>query len=186
MENLRVIGGQSPEPIATEGRVPPHDLDAEAAVLSAVMLDPLAFDKVNEFLRPEHFYSEAHRRIHEACVELSAEGKPVDVVQVATWLRDRERLAQVGGMAYLTEVLNAAPAVANVVAYARGHPRENFAVRLASFSRASESRRRATRDMARPSSSSTRPSRPSTTSRAPASRRACTRCGRSCRRPSVA
>ncbi len=118
MENLRVIGGQSPEP-AIEGRVPPHDLDAEAAVISSVMLDPLAFDKVNEFLRPEHFYSEAHRRIHEACVELSSEGKPVDVVQVATWLRDRERLAQVGGMAYLTEVLNAAPAVANVVAYAQ-------------------------------------------------------------------
>ncbi len=40
-------------------------------------------------------------------------------MQVATWLRDRERLAQVGGMAYLTEVLNAAPAVANVVSYAK-------------------------------------------------------------------
>ncbi len=119
MEKLRAVGGQGPEPIAVEGRVPPHDLDAEAAVISAVMLDPLAFDKVNEFLRPEHFYSEAHRRIHEACVELSSEGKPVDVVQVATWLRDRERLAQVGGMAYLTEVLNAAPAVANVVAYGK-------------------------------------------------------------------
>jgi len=101
VEMLRAIGGQPREPIEGEGRVPPHDLDAEAAVLSAVMLDPLAFDKVNEFLRPEHFYSEAHRRIHEACVELSAEGKPVDVVQVATWLRDRERLAQVGGMAYM-------------------------------------------------------------------------------------
>ena len=107
------------EESGVEGRVPPHDLDAEAAVLSAVMLDPLAFDKVNEFLKPEHFYSEAHRRIHEASVELSAEGKPVDVVQVASWLRDHDRLAQVGGMAYLTEVLNAAPAVANVVAYAR-------------------------------------------------------------------
>ena len=119
MEKLRAVGGQASESIAIEGRVPPHDLDAEAAVISAVMLDPLAFDKVNEFLKPEHFYSEAHRRIHEACVELAAEGKPVDVVQVATWLRDRERLAQVGGMAYLTEVLNAAPAVANIVSYAR-------------------------------------------------------------------
>jgi replicative DNA helicase len=119
VEKLRVLGGQPPEPIAVEGRVPPHDLDAEAAVLSAVMVDPLAFDKVNEFLRPEHFYSEAHRRIYEACVDLSAEGKPVDVVQAATWLRDRDRLAQVGGMAYLTEVLNAAPAVANVVSYGR-------------------------------------------------------------------
>jgi replicative DNA helicase len=119
VEKLRAVGGQPPETFAVEARVPPHDLDAEAAVLSAVMLDPLAFDKINEFLKPEHFYSEAHRRVHEACVELSAEGKPVDVVQVATWLRDRERLAQVGGMAYLTEILNAAPAVANVVAYGR-------------------------------------------------------------------
>ncbi len=119
MEKLRAISGQAPESIAIEGRVPPHDLDAEAAVISAVMLDPLALDKVNEFLRPEFFYSEAHRRIFEACVELSSEGKPVDVVQVATWLRDRERLAQVGGMPYLTEVLNAAPAVANVVAYGK-------------------------------------------------------------------
>jgi replicative DNA helicase len=119
VEKLRAVGGQAAESIGIEGRVPPHDLDAEAAVISAVMLDPLAFDKVNEFLKPEHFYSEAHRRIHESCIELSAEGKPVDVVQVATWLRDRERLAQVGGMAYLTEVLNAAPAVANVVSYAK-------------------------------------------------------------------
>jgi replicative DNA helicase len=119
VEKLRVVGGQPPEAVGVEGRVPPHDLDAEAAVLSAVMVDPLAFDRVNELLRPEQFYSEAHRRIYEACVELSAAGRPVDVVQVATWLRDRERLAQVGGMAYLTEVLNAAPAVANVVAYAR-------------------------------------------------------------------
>jgi replicative DNA helicase len=119
VEKLRFLGGQSQEPTTVEGRIPPHDLDAEAAVLSAVMVDTLAFDKVNEFLRPEHFYSEAHRRIYEASLELSAVGKPVDVVQVATWLRDHERLAQVGGMAYLTEVLNAAPAVANVVAYGR-------------------------------------------------------------------
>jgi replicative DNA helicase len=120
VENLRVLSGQNQDSTtAVEGRVPPHDLDAEAAVLSAVMVDPGAFDKVNEFLRPEQFYSEAHRRIFEAAVDLSATGKPVDVVQVATWLRDHERLAQVGGMAYLTEVLNAAPAVANVAAYAR-------------------------------------------------------------------
>jgi len=119
VEKLRVVGGQAAEPVGIEGRIPPHDLDAEGAVLSAVMIDPLAFDKVSELLRPEHFYSEAHRRIFEAAVELSATGKPVDVVQVATWLRDRDRLAQVGGMAYLTEVLNAAPAVANVAAYGR-------------------------------------------------------------------
>ncbi|MGH7435971.1 MAG: replicative DNA helicase [Polyangiaceae bacterium] len=122
MEKLRVVSGQGSESdalLTVEARIPPHDLDAEAAVLSAVMVDPGAFDKVNEFLRPDHFYSEAHRRIYEAAVELSATGKPVDVVQVATWLRDHERLAQVGGMAYLTSVLDAAPAVSNVAAYGR-------------------------------------------------------------------
>ena len=120
MEKLRIIGGQTPETVsAIESRVPPHDLEAEAAVLSAVMVDPLALDKVCEFLKAEHFYSEAHRRTFEACVELGSEGKPIDVVQVATWLRDRDRLAQVGGVAYLTEVLNAAPAVANVAAYGK-------------------------------------------------------------------
>jgi replicative DNA helicase len=128
VENLRIGSGQSAEPPAAEGRVPPHDLDAEAAVLSSIMLDPLAFDKCSEILRPEHFYSEAHRRVFEAATELSSSGKPVDVVQVATWLRDRDRLAQVGGMAYLTEILNAAPAVANVGAYA-GTIHEKWRVR---------------------------------------------------------
>jgi len=120
VENVRGKWGQKVVELpSVAGRVPPHDLDAEAAVLSAVMLDSLSLDKVLEFLKPEHFYSEAHRRIFEACMELKVAGKPVDVVQVGTWLKDRERIAQVGGMGYLTEVLNAAPAIANVGAYGR-------------------------------------------------------------------
>lgn len=99
-------------------RVPPHDLDAEAAVLSAVMLDPSAMAKVRDVATPEKYYAERHRRIFEACCELDDEGQPCDVVTVGTWLKARERIAQVGGMAYLTELLNAAPAVANVRKYA--------------------------------------------------------------------
>lgn len=100
-----------------EARVPPHDLDAEGAIISAVLIDPAAAPKIRN-LRPSHFYSEAHRRIYEAALEVEMTGRPIDVVTVATYLRDHERLAQVGGMVYLTEVLNAAPAVANVSAYA--------------------------------------------------------------------
>jgi replicative DNA helicase len=118
VENVRGKWGQKVVELpSVAGRVPPHDLDAEAAVLSAVMIDTMALDKVLEFLKAEHFYSEAHRRIFEACMELKATGKPVDVIQVGTWLKDRDRIAQVGGMGYLTEVLNAAPAIANVAAY---------------------------------------------------------------------
>jgi replicative DNA helicase len=116
---MRASREQGVELSMVAGRVPPHDLDAEAAVLSAVMIDPFALDRVLEFLKAEHFYSEAHRRIFEATVDLRSAGKPVDVVQVGTWLKDRGRIAQVGGMGYLTEVLNAAPAVANVAAYGR-------------------------------------------------------------------
>ena len=104
---------------APDGRIPPHDLDAEAAILSAVLIDPGAIDKVLEFLRPEHFYSEAHRRIFEAALELHGKGQPVDYIQVSSWLRDRERLQQVGGLPFLTELLNVAPALANVEAYAK-------------------------------------------------------------------
>lgn len=104
---------------APPGMVPPHDLDAEAAVLSALFLDARAqLPRVRDFLRPEMFYSEAHRRIYEAMVEMSSD-VPIDVVTVGEWLKKNERIAQVGGMSYLTDLLAAAPAVANVVAYAR-------------------------------------------------------------------
>lgn len=117
MEKLRSFRAKEVEnPPPIEGRVPPNDLDAEAAVLSAVMLDPAAMDRVVD-LKPEHFYSEAHRRIFEACLELKQSGQPIDVVQVGTWLKDRQRLAQVGGTGYLSQILDAAPVVANVAAY---------------------------------------------------------------------
>jgi len=62
------------------GRVPPHDLDAEAAVLSAILLEQGGLDKVLETLKPEHFYAEANRD-YEAAIELSAKGTPVDIVK---------------------------------------------------------------------------------------------------------
>jgi len=99
-------------------RTPPHNLEAEGAVLSTQLVDAVAVDQVGDILRPEHFYSEAHRRIQEAIAALAERGTTPDIVQVATWLRDNERLAQVGGTAYLTEVLNAAPNIANARKYA--------------------------------------------------------------------
>ncbi|KYF95297.1 replicative DNA helicase [Sorangium sp. So ce388] len=114
--------GQRPqriEPPIVAGRVPPHDLDAEAAVLSAILLHRDALDRVLEILKAEHFYSEANSRIYEGAQELAAAGTPIDIVSVASWLRDRERLVQVGGAAYLAQLADATPAVAHVAAHAR-------------------------------------------------------------------
>jgi replicative DNA helicase len=107
------------EPPVVAGRVPPHDLDAEAAVLSAVMLKRDALDQVAEILKPEHFYSEANGRIFEAALALALESAPIDSVQVASWLRSRERLQQIGGVAYLAQIVDATPAVAHVQAHAK-------------------------------------------------------------------
>jgi replicative DNA helicase len=99
--------------------VPPHDLDAEAAVLSAVMLAQEAFDRVAEFLRPEHFYSGANQRIFEAVLALQNDSHPVDVVTVAGWLRDRGLLQQIGGTPYLAQITDAIPTIAHVETHGR-------------------------------------------------------------------
>src|SRR6202034_4194075 len=87
-------------PGSFEGRVPPHDLGAEEAVIALVMIDqgdadthtPSAIERIMDLLRPEQFYSEAHRRLYEAALDLQSRGIPADAVQVASWLRERGRL----------------------------------------------------------------------------------------------
>lgn len=98
--------------------VPRHDLDAEAAVLSAVLLDASALDVVRPLLAEESWYSPAHRRVWEAACSLADASAPVDVVTVAAWLKARDRLAEVGGVAWLARLVDAAPAVAHVGSYA--------------------------------------------------------------------
>jgi replicative DNA helicase len=100
------------------GRVPPHDLDAEAAVLSTVILSPVEYDVVAAIVQAEQFYSEANRNIFRAVAVLSEASSPIDVVTVATWLRAQGRLEQVGGAPYLIQILDGTPAVANVAAHA--------------------------------------------------------------------
>lgn len=107
------------EPSRSDGKVPPHDLDAEAAVLSAVMLSREAFDETAGTLKPEYFYADANGRIYEAACTLARDNRPIDTVTVAGWLRDRQRIDWVGGLSYLAQLVDATPNVANVVDYAR-------------------------------------------------------------------
>lgn len=118
----------------TDRIVPPHDLDAEAAVISACMIDDQAVDALEGRLRADHFYAESHRRIFEAILHQNARGAPADIVHVGTHLKDTGRIGQVGGMAYLTEIINAAPSVANVAKYGdivRGKWRAREVIRAA-------------------------------------------------------
>ncbi len=98
--------------------LPPFDINAEAAVISAVMLDPAAMPRVVDFLSHEHMFSESHRRIIESSIELFREGKPIDAQTVASHLHARGRLQQVGGIPYMVEIMDSSPVVANVRAHA--------------------------------------------------------------------
>src|SRR5882672_12045808 len=104
-----------------DGLPPPNDLDAEAAVLSALMIDPNRLGSVS-FLDREHFYSESHGWIYKAIQEIHPKLETTNIpciVLVGAWLKNHGRVEQVGGMPYITEMLNVAPSVANVVPYAR-------------------------------------------------------------------
>jgi len=106
-------------PATVGGRVPASDLDAEAAVLSACLLNQEAYDRVSVLLQPRHFYADANRRVYMAIQDLATKGNPIDIVSVAGVLRDHDKLQAVGGSPYLAMLSDATPAVANVLTHAK-------------------------------------------------------------------
>jgi replicative DNA helicase len=100
-------------------RVPPQNLEAEASVLGAILLDNEAAWLVAQFLRPEHFYKAAHRRIYETVLALATERRPIDVVILRDELGKAGALEMVGGVEALKELVEAVPSAANAEYYAK-------------------------------------------------------------------
>jgi replicative DNA helicase len=103
---------------ATADKPMPHDLGAEGALLGSVLYNPASLALVS-WMHPEEFYSEANRQIFDAVLWLGAQGKLCDVVSVAGRLCDLGRLQQIGGTAYLAELSDKTPAVADIEEYAK-------------------------------------------------------------------
>jgi len=78
-------------------RLPPQNVEAEQAVLGAILLDGEALVSVQERISQDDFYRTSHRLIFEAMVELSEEGEPVDLVTLAAKLKDKQQLEEAGG-----------------------------------------------------------------------------------------
>ena len=98
---------------------PPHDLDLERSVLGALLIDANAIVKVIEFLKAEHFYRRAHSDVYQAIRNLYEAREPADLVTVPVELKKMGRLIDVGGVSFLTELVNSVPTAANIEAYAR-------------------------------------------------------------------
>jgi replicative DNA helicase len=99
-------------------KAPPHSIEAEQAVLGALMLDNDRWDTVNETLLPTDFYRREHRLIYEAMVAQSGAGKPLDVITLSEVLRTSGNLAEAGGLDYLGELVTNNQSAANIAAYA--------------------------------------------------------------------
>lgn len=95
-------------------RVPPQNIEAEQAVLGAMLIEKEAISKVAEFVKGADFYREAHRIIFDVMLELFNKNEAVDLVTVIELLRKNDRLEKVGGIAYVTSLANSVPTAANV------------------------------------------------------------------------
>ena len=100
-------------------KVPPQNLEAEQSVLGGILLDNLALNTVLEVLDTNDFYSEAHRRIFTAAIELANRNEPCDLITLSNLLRDQKRLEQTGGMAYLASLVDNVGSSANIAFYAK-------------------------------------------------------------------
>ncbi|MFD2616550.1 replicative DNA helicase [Terrilactibacillus laevilacticus] len=98
-------------------RTPPHNIEAEQAVLGAIFLEPSSVTVASEALLPEDFYRTSHQLIFSVMLTLSERGEPVDVITLTNELRNEKRLEEVGGISYLAELANSAPTAANIEYY---------------------------------------------------------------------
>ncbi len=100
-------------------RIPPHNLDAERAVLGALLLEGReALPRVVEVLRPSDFYTEAHRNIYETILTLFDRGEPIDLITLNEELRRTDQLQMVGGPAALALLVEQASIAAHLMSYA--------------------------------------------------------------------
>lgn len=100
-------------------KVPPHDIEAEKSVLGALLIDKDAIVRIVDILKPRHFYKEAHEKIYQAILDLFENREPTDLVTLPSHLRKSNDLEKIGGVSYLTELVNFVPTAANVESYAK-------------------------------------------------------------------
>lgn len=104
-------------------KIPPHSIEAEQSVLGGLLLsglarDSTAWDTIADKVVESDFYRQDHRLIFRAIADLAEDSKPLDLVTVSEWLKQRGELENAGGFAYLATMAKDTPSAANIRAYA--------------------------------------------------------------------
>ena len=100
-------------------KVPPQNLEAEQSILGGILLDNQALNPVLEILDQSDFYSDAHRKIFTAILELSNRSEPADLITLSNIMKDQKKLDQVGGVSYLASLVDNVGSAANIAYYAK-------------------------------------------------------------------
>lgn len=100
-------------------RIPPQNIDAEEAILGAVLTNPVCFNKIADMLSAKSFYKPANRFIYEAVIELFTKNQAIDIVTVSEALNESGKLETVGGRAYINDLALNSVTTANIEYYAK-------------------------------------------------------------------
>ena len=100
-------------------RSPPHNLEAEQALLGAILLNNRSYERVSEFLRPDHFAEPAHGRVYAACGKLIERGQIANPVTLKTYLEQDGALVEIGGPGYLAALASAVVSIINAEDYGK-------------------------------------------------------------------
>ncbi|MBI3282921.1 replicative DNA helicase [Candidatus Curtissbacteria bacterium] len=103
----------------SSAHLPPQDLDAEEAIIGAILLDQDAFTAVVQVLKPEHFYKQSHADIYAAIFDLYEKREPIDLVTLTAQLKAKGMFDKVGGASYLAHLASGVPTASNIAQYAR-------------------------------------------------------------------
>ena len=101
------------------GRIPPHDRNAEQAILGGILLDNEALHAVLEVLVPRDFYERGHELIFTSMIDLSERHEPIDILTLTAELTAKDQLDKTGGVDYLSMLVDSVPTSANVQYYSR-------------------------------------------------------------------
>ena len=99
--------------------LPPQNLEAEKSLLGSLLLDKESINKVLDFLKPEDFYSRAHQIIYENVVKLFEKREPIDLLSLSNKLKESSQLDIIGGIGYLTSLVNSVPTAAHIFHYGK-------------------------------------------------------------------
>ncbi|PCI32700.1 MAG: replicative DNA helicase [Alphaproteobacteria bacterium] len=95
----------------------PHNLEAEQALLGAILVNNDALERVQDFLTPDHFINPAHQNIYQACLKLIEKGLIASPVTLKPYFENEESLAEIGGAEYLARLATAAVTIINTAEY---------------------------------------------------------------------